>query len=181
MSITSIDNHEVVAELVAMDDEAFAALVNVDTRRRSAPNYHAALRDPAVIRRWYTALQQMHKSVENQIAAKAAESNAKVLRMETVHENAMRIKSEKATFESWRAGALRVKSGLDAALIECRSILQQGGDIAVLDQTTKDRDRAFGRIGVLERAIRMHRDTFLAEGDEPSDLDKMLWQHLTDV
>lgn len=170
---------DVIAELECMSDEEFYELVNVDFRRRSAPDYHEALRSPQCIHRFYTVLQLMHKSIENQIAAKTAENNAKILRLETLHPSAMKLKTERASFETWRASILRVKSGLDSALIECRSLLQRRGDPYVIDQAVKDRDRARERVGVLEHAIRVHRDA-LVDHDAPSVPDQALWKYLPD-
>jgi hypothetical protein len=89
----------------------------------------------------------------------------------------VKILKEQASFETWRAGALRVKNGLEIRLIEAKSLLEQSGDTYITDRTADERNLALARVGVLEDAIRRHMNACLTE---PRDADEALWAYLPD-
>ena len=78
----------VVDWLLTIDNDAFQKIVNDEMRSttdrpRIDPAVAAALRsDPRVLRRWYTTILAMHKSVEGQFSAKTADNTAMIKRLQ---------------------------------------------------------------------------------------------------
>jgi len=171
-----------IADLLAMDDEQFADVVNAETRDRVSPYVKEALRaDAELTRRWYNTVRLMHKSIEGQFAAKTADNSAKIMKLDMGGASRHTVMEESASFEQWRAGALRVKNGLEIRLIEVKAIMEQRGDSYVTERTAAERNAAYARVGVLEDAIRRHRAWLLedaTEGEDASDADKALWAYL---
>jgi hypothetical protein len=79
--------------------------------------------------------------------------------------------------ESWKAGALRFKTGLEERLGEARRVLRDLDDplVNVADRVVEERNRALVRVALLEDAVRRHRDGFPSD-DDPSDADVELWK-----
>jgi hypothetical protein len=172
----------IVDWLLRIDNTTFQGIVNdemrsTNDRPRVDPGVSAGLRDPRVLRRWYTAILSMHKSVEGQFSAKTADNNAMIRRLQAASVPRVKILKEQASFETWRAGALRVKNGLEMRLIEAKSLLEQTGDLYITDRTAEERNLALGRVGALEDAIRRHKDACLADGTS-STIDEALWSYL---
>jgi hypothetical protein len=174
---------EVTVELLLhMDKFEFEHLVNNEMRSTQdkplvQPDVAAALRDPRVLRRWYTCILSMHKSVEGQFSAKTADNTAMIRRLQASGAPRVKILKERASFETWRASALRVKNGLEIRLIEAKSLLEQYGDSYITDRVANERNAALARVGVLEDAIRRHRNACLTEGTG-SNIDEALWAYL---
>jgi hypothetical protein len=171
-----------VQYLLQLDNPSFEGIVNNEMRStadkpRVQPEISAALRDPRVRRRWYTAILAMHKSIEGQFSAKTADNKAMIGRLQATGVPRVKILKEQASFETWRAGALRVKNGLEIRLIEAKSLLEQSGDTYITDRTADERNLALARVGVLEDAIRRHMNACLTE---PRDADEALWAYLPD-
>ena len=70
-----------------------------------------------------------------------------------------------------------MKNGLEIRLIEAKSLLEQNGDSYITDRTADERNSALGRVGVLEDAIRRHKDACLTKGTT-SAFDEALWAYL---
>jgi hypothetical protein len=175
----------VVDWLLRLDNDAFQKIVNDEMRSTAdrpkvEPAVATALRsDPRVLRRWYTAILAMHKSVEGQFSAKTADNTAMIKRLQAAHVPKVKILTEQSSFETWRAGALRVKNGLEIRLIEAKSLLEQQGDPYIIDRTADERNSALGRVGVLEDAIRRHMNACLSQPmDDPREADELLWAYL---
>ena len=171
-----------VQYLLQLDNTSFEGIVNNEMRStadkpRVDPAISAALRDPRVLRRWYTAILAMHKSVEGQFSAKTADNTAMIRRLQAGNVPRVKILKEQASFETWRAGALRVKNGLEIRLIEAKSLLEQGGDPYISDRTADERIKFAQRVSVLEDAIRRHMNACLTA---PRDADEALWAYLPD-
>lgn len=179
--MTTVITDTTARDLLLMDTQEFETIVNADTRSRlvDTPAIAAALRaDPEVTRRWYTTLMTMHKSLEGQLASKTADNSAKIGKLKLKRASWATIVEEETSFEQWRAGALRVKNGLELKLIEAKSILERRGDRFIINAAAKERNAAFGRIGVLEDAIRRHKAALVAEDTEPSSADENLWEYI---
>jgi hypothetical protein len=172
--------------LLQLENSDFESIVNNEMRStaekpRVAPEVAAALRDPRVLRRWYTTILAMHKSVEGQFSAKTADNTAMIKRLRAAGVPAVKVLKEESSFQTWRAGALRVKNGLDMRLIEAKRLLEQSGDPYISDRTSDERNMALARIAVLEDAIRRHMNTRLKMSAASSDdVDEALWSYLPD-
>ena len=169
---------ETIERLLAMSDGEFEQVVNDDTRHtedkpRLTQEVVDALRSPEVTRRWYSMLLRMTKNIEGQFAAKTADHRASVLRMKTEQGHRATALREEASFERWRAGALRVKAGLEVRLLEARYLLALRGDTHESDLVLAERNAALGRVGVLEEAIRRHRSA----GGGPVE-NEILWSYI---
>jgi hypothetical protein len=113
MTITSID-------LLGFSDEEFRAVVDADVRGKSEEDIQHALRsDPHLIRRWYDTLLSMKASVEGQLSAKAAEAKAEKLESLVADKRRDGLVAQ-ASYERWRSGALRFRSGLESTILEAR-------------------------------------------------------------
>lgn len=174
---------DLTAKLAAMPEVEFRGQIDDDTRGKGSPELAAALRSEALMERWYEALLAMQSSVEGQLAAKGADSRAKVADFRRRLNGSMgkdkdRLNElllfEQAQSERWRAGAVRFKSGIEEKLLEARRLLRAHDNPLVTDRTAEERNRALARISVLEDAIRKHREAFPVE-DDPSDADTELW------
>jgi hypothetical protein len=180
-------DEDVVDYLLRIDNSTFQSIVNDEMRStvdkpRVDSLIAAGLRDPQVLRRWYSTILSMHKSVEGQFSAKTADNTAMIKRLQLAHVPRTKILSEQASFETWRAGALRVKNGLEIRLIEAKSLLEQLGDPYITDRTSEERNLALARVGALEDAIRRHRFACLSQAmDDPRDADEALWSYLPEV
>jgi hypothetical protein len=183
--VNSIDrpaSEAVVELLLQVDGSEFEDIVNSEMRStadkpRVTPEVAAALRDPRVLRRWYTALSMMHKSVEGQFSAKTADNTAMIKRLQATNAPRAKILKEQSSFETWRASALRVKNGLEIRLIEAKALLEQHSDPYVRDRAAHERNAALAQVAVLEDAIRRHMNACLKDG-RSSNIDETLWAYL---
>lgn len=147
-------------DLLHLDDEAFRTIVDNDVRNRIEPEISRQLRDnPQVARRWYDTLLLMKASVEGQLSAKAAEARAD--KLESIAADRKREGlTALASYERWRSGALRFRSGLEATILEAGRFVEE-------HETQHLRD-----------AIRAHRDHVC--GSECTDdfcvADERLWK-----
>jgi hypothetical protein len=171
--------------LLSIPNSDFEDLVNNEMRStpdrpRVKPHLSAGLRDPRVLRRWYATILTMHKSVEGQFSAKTADNSAMIKKLQSQGAPRAQILREQSSFEQWRAGALRVKNGLEIRLIEAKYLLELNGDSYITDRTAEERNSALGRVGVLEDAIRRHMDACLkvAPGASSDDIDEALWAYV---
>lgn len=188
--------HDAIVELLlTMDDQAFRGIVNDETRdfkkpfspivtearnpEEMADAIRTGLRDVRVLRRWHACILLMHKDLEGQFAAKTADTNARTKRLQLAGNKQREILKEQASFEDWRAGALRVKTGLETRLIEVRYLMDREGVSIPGDTAVVERNAAYARVHTLESAIRQHRASTLAEVDEffeQTDHDEELWR-----
>jgi hypothetical protein len=199
VSTTCTDKHTAIVELLlSVDDSSFRQIVNDETRDFNRPSspfvqnavdqdemkalIRAAIRDPQVLRRWHTTVLLMHKDLEGQFAAKTADMNAKVKELQLRNGKHREILMEQASFEKWRAGALRVKTGLETRLIESRYLMDREGVGVPGEYAIAERNAAYARVHTLEEAIRRHRDRTLAEVDgdfEQTEHDEELWRYVS--
>jgi hypothetical protein len=175
-----------LSRVADLSESDFRKLIDEDTRGKAPASLSAQLRSPECVGRWYETLLAMQKSVEGQLAAKAAESRGaqadfRARLEQTPAREARAIRAEmgyrESKDETWRAGALRFKSGLEEKLIEARRLLREFDDPIVSERTAEERNRALARIATLEDAIRHHRDEFPTD-DQPSEIDLFLWSHI---
>lgn len=131
---------------------------------------------PEVLDRWYYTLIELKRSVESQLAARRADTDAKQSHL--LSRSDTRSKNEwltvKGDFETWRGGALRFKNGVETALLEAKSLRGQSG----VDSALADRDRYIHKVQVLLEAIRKHQDHDCNQTDCPDDRclgDEELW------
>lgn len=150
-------------DLLLLPDDEFRHLVDEDVRNQLDKARAGLLRnDPRVVDRWLYTLLTMKQSVEGQLAAKAAEANGeRASSLATGNKRAWLDFTQK--YERWRAGALRFKSGLEAALLEARRL--------------KDaQDGGAGEAAILRKAIIAHRDHICSDiCDDTCTADRILW------
>ena len=93
----------VVDWLLRIDNDTFQKIVNDEMRSTSDrprvdPNIAAVLRsDPRVLRRWYTTILAMHKSVEGQFSAKTADNTAMIKRLQAAKVPKVKILTEQSS------------------------------------------------------------------------------------
>lgn len=196
---------EVIARLSRLPETQFRQVVDRDLRRREDEERgvrtelneleSAALRSPALVDRWLTALLVASKSVEGQLSARKSDyeaTKARLLRtirrledkgtagpLSTADEQKLReardqLSQAKERYAKTRSGTLRFKAGLDEWVIEARGMRDGLRDRLFDTVVTEERNRLAERNRVLECAIRAHRDAFPSE-DDPSEADEELW------
>jgi hypothetical protein len=168
---TTTTNDAVIGQLAQLSEERFRAVVDEDVRDRAPAPVHDALRSRELIQRTYDTLLTMQRSVEGQIAAKAAETKAQVRRLLAAKARA-KASAVQADFDHWRAGCLRFKTGLDIELIEVRSVLRRYGLYTTVLEAQRNEAARQGRL--LRQAIEAHR----AAVDSPEHADEALWEVL---
>jgi hypothetical protein len=174
-------------QIAEMDFRTFRVLVEADTKGRGTPALRRLLRQPSVVDRWYDALVSLQKSVEGTIASKQrdfasmmAGFELKMMDADTpkdrlrVNRDMRRAQQRHAT---WKASAVRFKTGLDQRLVEARRLMHTLPSEPHIAQLTSERNDALGRAYLLERAIKQHRDTFPPQVD-PSEADQQLWSYI---
>lgn len=115
----SIENADL---LVQLDDDSFGSLIDAAVRGDLDKKTRELIKDPRIIERTRLTLVAMKKSVEGQLGAKRAEHVTKVDKSKPE----WAIRKDRQLYNSWRAGALRFKSGVDGLLMDIR--LQQTRD-----------------------------------------------------
>lgn len=173
-------------ELLALTNDAFRDLVDLDIRGRSDEATFTALRSALVVDRWYMTLVGMKKSVEGTLAAKQNDRRIelKALRRKLANtgtaQAAEKVQAEIDGVEDrylrWRGGALRFKTGVEQSLAEAawrRRILVTGHAATLMRE---ERDGLDERLRALVKAVRNHRDK--RDDDEIDDLDEELYETL---
>lgn len=156
--------------LSSYTDDKFRALVDDDVRGILDHQVAKLLRKSENVERWYYALVLMKKSVESQLGAKRAEVQ------QYVHDPSPSARSRLNDYNSWRAGALRFKNGVEAHLLEAREIIAQDTRMSHTELVKSERNFALGEMERLKTAILDHRQTVLREGFEPTAADLDLWK-----
>jgi hypothetical protein len=171
--------------IIDLPQEEFRRLVDDDTRGKAPASLSAQLRAPDCAPRWYRTLRAMQQSVEGQLASKNSESDAVMLeykaKLELLGDDDVQraliiaeMQRRKARDKTWRAGALRFKSGLEDKLLEARQLMP---DDMISERIADERNRALGLVVNLKHAIQRHHDDF-PKDEEPSDSDLELWRVL---
>lgn len=162
MSIMATD------DLMATPDEEFRVLVaealkvgNHDYSGPLTPEVVDALKSPEVVNRTYLTLIAMKKNVEGQLAAKRADY---VRERSRLHDGP-NLRAKEQEYHSWRAGALRFKSGVEEFMVSVRGKRERPDDNYYLAYET------------LRQAILTHKSAVLLalEHDEDTDADEALW------
>lgn len=108
-------------ELCALNDAAFTEVVAEDCRGRR----EAALRNRAVVERWFWTLTAMKRSLEHQLGARKAEQRA--LRLEMGDPSRPQWADSERLHNRWVAATLRSKSAVEVRLAEVASQRQRSG------------------------------------------------------
>jgi len=155
-----------ITRVTRLSEHDFRVLVDEDVRDRAQPITAAVLRSPTVVERWYESLLASQTSVAAQLAAKEAEFLAVIRPNDEVE----------TTYQRWKAGAIRFKSGVDRKLIEARRLLREQGSLIV--QPDPDQ-QALLRVALLEQAIRTHRYAVnTSNAEAPAEYDLELWSYV---
>ena len=163
-----------VEEVLARSEENFRSLVDDDVRDLASAEVMEVLRRPEVLDRWHDTLAMMLISIEAQLAAKTAETKAKIAEFRLRNQKD-KILQEEASSWRWRAKALRFKSGLNEKMAEVKQLQRTHGQLSLVERATEERNAEIFRRIQLEKAIQRHRDTL---DDDPSDTDEELWRVL---
>lgn len=154
--------------LESMPEDQFRALVDQAVRGNPEdPKTHALrvnLMAPEVVDRTHIALISMKKSVEGQLAARRADYIKERLRDRPGERSALEQR-----YRTWRAGALRFKSGVEEYLLTVRPPRRE-----------RSADNYYLAYETLRQAIAKHKATVLAlqNDDEETDADDVLWSVL---
>lgn len=197
-----------IDRMARLPEREFRQIVDRDLRRREneADEVDAdavmlrelesqALRSPALVDRWLTALLAASKSVEGQLSARKMDYDATKSRLlrtierlefqqshgglnqqeeERLREARDKMREAKERYSKSRSGTLRFKSGLDEWVIEARNLRDSTRDRLYDTVVVHERNRFAARAQLLEEAIQRHRDAF-PEEDDPTDADEELW------
>lgn len=154
--------------LLAIPDDEFRALVaealkvgNTDYRGDLDHTVVDQLKSPEVVDRTYLALVAMKKNVEGQLAAKKAD----YIKDRSRHTDPHEIREVEREYQTWRAGALRFKSGVEEFMVSIRGKRDRPEDSYYLAYET------------LRQAILLHKASVQAalENDEDTNADEILW------
>lgn len=162
----------------------FRAVVEADMRRRPEeregnPESVALRSEPDAIERWYRVLVSMKSSVESQLGARKLElNNAKRdLEDKGVPMGSPEWNALQSEFDRWKAGSLRFKAGMEAALEEARTarntLFNRARELIAVDE----RNEALHQTMTLINAIKAHRDHLCADRctDDFCVADEELW------
>lgn len=182
--------------LGALPEEQFRALVDADLRQsapRAAVRLRAelstALRSPDNVRRWYSTLCRMQKSVDGQLCARESDFRAECARLEAealaaddAGRTALRVRQLRLRAEHFKtkASTVRFKTGLDEVTIAAKFLHQQHLEEMFGAAVLAERDYFASRCHRLTGAIERHRDAISEDlgGDEPDEIDEDLWSVL---
>lgn len=142
---------QTVEDLSKADDETFRSVVDIDMK--FGGEFRHLLSDPANASRWYTALIMMSKSVEGQLASRAADLKAKTRSLSVAETNKARNDHDR-----WRATILRVKTGIDETLAHARSVVESQRNSMYKSIIADERDFLASRVKSLTDAINAFRD-----------------------
>lgn len=162
-------------DLTVLSDEAFNDIVNADVRGTVDKETSSALRDPAVLSRWYDTLLSLKRSVEAQLTANRGEQSTK--QAEFLHLGAagrplwlqFRGQSEK-----WRQGAIRFKNGVEDRLAEAKRLRSTTDRDSYVSILIHERDAAMAEMYRLRTAILEHKNAVEREEDD-EEVDDRLW------
>ncbi len=168
-----------IDRLLAMDDDAFAALVGRDLRRDTDPATHTALRTPEIIERFYAHLTAINRKCELDLQYRRLECEAADDRLEhlrghlsnvaDVAEAEWQAAALWAAYDKWRPGVVRFKSGVEVEL----SLAKVAYDKVVRDRIDPQMVKMLKRrVTHLEAAIHRHRS---ALKPDPRPADEELW------
>jgi hypothetical protein len=149
-----------------LSDEEFKDLVDEAVRGQLDPNTMAALKDGSVANRTYTVLVGMKKNVEGQLAARKADYGR-------ARKNPDKKKLDEIddTWLSWRAGAIRFKSGVESLMLEVRD-KRTPNDWSL----RAERNELANAYENLRKGIIAHRDHLCDEAcDVSCSADDLLW------
>lgn len=189
-------------DLAGLPDDQFRALVDADLRQNAARStirlraeLSEALRSPDNVRRWYSMLCRMAKSVDGQLAAREADFRGERARLEALALEAddagrsgLRAQQQrlKAEHHKTKASTVRFKTGLDEVTIVAKFLLEQHLEDLFGAAVLAERDYLAGRCRRLTAAIEQHRDAVMADnavmddlgGDDADEIDEALWSVL---
>lgn len=158
-------------DLMALPDDVFRSYV--DEAVRGHPDdegtqaLRSRLREPEVVERTHLCLVSMKKSVEGQLAARRADF---VKERGTLRSNPPGQRAADERYHTWRAGALRFKSGVEDFMLTVRGSREKPtGESYYLAYQT------------LRLAIEKHKDAVefaLANDRDTDDADALLWSVL---
>lgn len=164
--MTKTAEESTIDRIMAMSDTEFRSLAEDDVREATGKGdpldlpVHDALRTPPAIHRFYRLLLVLQRSAEGQLAAKGASHAARMakLRMHGTTSQSEKYQEALAEHETWRAGALRFKTGVEERMAEISSLMRELDAETFADRLKEERNQALLRTLVLEDAIRRHRD-----------------------
>lgn len=163
MTKTSDDLTVMADRLMATPDDQFRSICENDVRVATGkedpgdPVLAKALRTPPVIQRYYRLLSVLQRSAEGQLAARRASHAARMAKLRAHGTKGEKYQEALAEHETWRAGALRFKTGVEERMAELGGILRDIDAEFFADRLKEERNQALLRTVVLEDAIRRHR------------------------
>lgn len=122
------------------DPEAFRALVARDARDEASEVERVFLRDARTVQRWHDGLVALNKELEVRFSEKQAAAD---LKQQGCLKRGPAGKDEwfdyRARHKAWRAEANRFKSKVEAALSECKRLVQDRSEQSATRATSERR------------------------------------------
>jgi hypothetical protein len=170
--------------LLSLDDAAFRELVNQHVPRRADPDgaVWAALQDPAVIERTYTALVEMVRQTDSLLTTRAAELEA--FRQECYQrgqDGRREWFQAEADHKVWRGRALGWKRALEVRLMVAKQRRRQARIDRNAQQFPRDDRTARATLCRLALAVHRHQAASKAEDISPEPHDQALWAALDEL
>ena len=156
-----------LVDLLAMPEDAFRSLVDEAVRGHPEDGKIQVVRERLleedVVERTYLTLIRMKKSVEGQLAAKRSDY---VRDRNRARSNPEELRAVESRYQTWRAGALRFKSGTEAYMLAVRA-----------RRNTTPGENYYLAYQTLRQAIAEHKKSVLTslELDEDTNADEVLW------
>ena len=140
-------------------DDEFDRLVNDDVRGTALPWLAEQLRTPELADRWYEALLNLKKSLEVQLTADRAERSEKQSEFIKLGElGKPKWFAYRAARDSWRAGAVRLKNGVETRLREAKKLRAEHRSSQYTKLVTNERDFAWHSLERMRHVILAHKE-----------------------
>lgn len=155
--------------LSTIPDDEFRALLDAAARGRLDEQTLDQLKSAEVVERTYLCLVSMKKSVEGQLAAKRADY---IKARSKLRGKPTELAAEAEKYQTWRAGALRFKSGVEEFMMAVRGNREKAPEV----------HDYYLPYQTLKLAIIQHREHVCDdECDVECAADTRLWSVLEDI
>lgn len=153
-------------DLLAIPEADFRSIVDDAIRGHLTTEMAERLKSPEIIERTYLTLVSIKKNVEGQLAAKRADY---IKNRSLMHGDTVGLRATEEAYQTWRAGALRFKSGVEEFMVSIRVLREKSGLS----------ENFYMRYQELKQAVVQHRDHWCDDkcADECT-ADKALWKVL---
>lgn len=156
-------------DLLAIPEPEFRSVVDDAIRGHLTEEMAQRLKSPEIVDRTYLTLVSIKKNVEGQLAAKRADY---IKSRSLLHDDPRGLRAAEKTYQTWRGGALRFKSGVEEFMVSIRGLREKPGQA----------ENYYIAYQTLKQAIVQHKNHWC--GDECLEdcvADETLWTVLADL